>query len=157
MIYRLSLTVIQKTGDKIVFTSKINQVPSNTESIEVSPIFFQKHIPKLADVRVTVVGEHVFATKINSQVHAQTSVDWRSGEMVLDHERLVLPEKIHRMCIVLLEKLRLKFGAIDFILDKEGEYVFLEINPNGQWAWIEKHTGYEISKTIVNQLLNENT
>ena len=52
----------------------------------------------------------------------------------------------------LLKTLNLRFGAIDFILDKKGNYIFLEINPNGQWAWIEKQTGYEISNEITNLL-----
>ena len=55
-------------------------------------------------------------------------------------------------CITLLKILNLRFGAIDFILDTAGNFTFLEINPNGQWAWIEKRTGYEISNEIVNLL-----
>jgi glutathione synthase/RimK-type ligase-like ATP-grasp enzyme len=54
-----------------------------------------------------------------------------------------------------MTELNLRFGAIDFILDESGEYVFLEINPNGQWAWIERKTGYKISSEIVNLLVNE--
>jgi len=51
--------------------------------------------------------------------------------------------------------LKLRFGAIDFVLDKNEEFIFLEINPNGQWAWIEKLTGYQISHEITNLLVNE--
>jgi len=48
--------------------------------------------------------------------------------------------------------LNLNFGAIDLILNEYGEYVFLEINPNGQWAWIEKLLDFNISGAIVNLL-----
>jgi len=40
-------------------------------------------------------------------------------------------------------------------LDKNSNFIFLEINPNGQWAWIEKQTEYQISNEIVNLLEHE--
>lgn len=48
--------------------------------------------------------------------------------------------------------LNLQFAAIDFVLDVENRYWFLEINPNGQWVWIEHLVELPISKEIVNQL-----
>lgn len=66
--------------------------------------------------------------------------------------KIKLPDAILNQCISLLKILNLRFGAIDFILDKNGNYIFLEINPNGQWAWIEKQTGYKISNEITNLL-----
>ena len=59
------------------------------------------------------------------------------------------------MCLKLTKKLELNFSAIDLILDKNKDYIFLEINPNGQWAWIEKRLGYNISCEII-KLLMEN-
>ena len=56
---------------------------------------------------------------------------------------------IQTKCRCLMQRLNLNYGAIDFVLDKQGNYVFLEINPNGQWAWIEHLTGLPISKEIV--------
>jgi glutathione synthase/RimK-type ligase-like ATP-grasp enzyme len=70
----------------------------------------------------------------------------------LHHSKIELPSNILKKCFDLTSRLKLKFGAIDFILDKNGEYIFLEINPNGQWAWIEKQTGYQISDEITNLL-----
>ena len=57
------------------------------------------------------------------------------------------------MKISLLETLHLEFGAIDFILGEDGEYYFLEINPNGQWAWIECRTNYRIAAEIAKLLV----
>ena len=56
------------------------------------------------------------------------------------------------MCIRLLKELNLQFGAIDMIKTPDGSYIFLEINPNGQWAWIETQTGLQISDAIINFL-----
>jgi glutathione synthase/RimK-type ligase-like ATP-grasp enzyme len=38
----------------------------------------------------------------------------------------------------LVKKLGLEFGALDLIVTPDNEYVFVEINPNGQWAWIQQ-------------------
>lgn len=136
-------------NDKVVFTSKIEEFPEDESSIQNCPSFLQEHIEKTTDLRVTVVGNKLFATEILSQDNENTKVDWRRGENVLIHRKVSLREDIQDKCIQLVNELKLKFGAIDFIIDKKGNYIFLEINPNGQWAWIEHQTNYPISKEIV--------
>jgi glutathione synthase/RimK-type ligase-like ATP-grasp enzyme len=59
---------------------------------------------------------------------------------------------VEEKCILLAARLGLRFAAIDLILDRTGEYWFLEANPNGQWAWIESRTGLAISSAIVDEL-----
>jgi len=118
------------------------------------PTYLQSNIEKAADVRVTVVGKRVFPAKIHSQEFQETMIDWRKGENEkIRHDRIELPPEIVDKCIKLTERLGLHFGAIDFVLDKGMRYVFLEINPNGQWGWIEKRLGYDISGEIVDLLL----
>jgi glutathione synthase/RimK-type ligase-like ATP-grasp enzyme len=51
-----------------------------------------------------------------------------------------------------MHKLGLNFGAVDMILTPDGRYVFLEINPNGQWGWVEDLTGMPISEEIIGLL-----
>lgn len=145
-----------KNHSKVVFTSLVKDKPKSKKKFEISPNFFQEHIKKKADVRVIMVGNKAFATLIHSQVDSQTQIDWRRGEKSLKHTKIELPTLILINCIKLLSVLNLKFGALDFILDENGNWVFLEINPNGQWAWIETQTGYQISNEIVNMLENEN-
>lgn len=140
-----------ENNTKIIFTSLLKRKPQK-EQIEFSPNFFQSHIEKLYDVRVTMVGEKAFTTLIDSQNSIDTLIDWRKGEHLLKHIKIELPDKILKQCISLLRTLNLRFGAIDFILDKNNNFIFLEINPNGQWAWIEKQTGYKISEEIANLL-----
>jgi len=145
-----------KYNPKVVFTSYLNKRPDSKTQVETSPNFFQSHIKKKYDVRVIIVGEKVFATLIHSQENQDTKVDWRKGENILKHTKFELPKNIIEKCILLLKSLNLRFGAIDFILDTNNNLIFLEINPNGQWAWIEKQTGYQISNEIVNLLEYEN-
>ncbi|ULB35728.1 hypothetical protein [Proteiniphilum propionicum] len=136
---------------KVVFTNLLKEKPK-IKQIELSPNFFQAHIKKTYDVRVTMVGDKPFAVLIDSQNNSETLVDWRKGEFSLKHTKIKLPDEILKQCITLLKTLNLRFGAIDFILDTNEDFIFLEINPNGQWAWIEKQTGYDISNEIVNLL-----
>ena len=49
--------------------------------------------------------------------------------------------------------MNLVYSAIDMILTPQGDYVFLEANPSGQYEWIEKITGLEITKSIVEHLI----
>ena len=138
----------------VVFTSELESNPQ-TEQIEHCPSYLQERIEKLYDVRVTVVGDEFFAVRIDSQSNQETMTDWRVGENILPHEAITLPQFIQNQCRELLRKLNLQFGAIYFVETLEGEYIFLEINPNGQWAWIETQTGLPISDTIAKQLVHE--
>ena len=52
-----------------------------------------------------------------------------------------------------MKDLGLCFGAIDMILTPKNEYVFLEVNPNGQWGWIEELTRVPISSAVANLLI----
>ena len=144
-----------KGSSKVIFTNVLPTRPTSKTQIEFSPNFFQNLIKKKCDVRVTMVGNTTFTTHIHSQDDFETKTDWRRGENSLRHTRVELPDSIKNKCITLLKALSLRFGAIDFVLDDTNEYTFLEVNPNGQWAWIEKQTGHKISKEIVNLLANE--
>lgn len=140
---------------KVIFTSLLTDKQIDSfERIKICPILMQERIEKKADIRVTVVGEKVFPALIESQKHKETAVDWRKNEDIfLEHKRFKLPNIIEMKCIELTKRLNLFFSAIDLVLDKNGNLIFLEINPNGQWAWIEKKLNYNISEEIVDLLI----
>jgi pyruvate carboxylase len=52
----------------------------------------------------------------------------------------------------LMRSLGLRFGALDFLVTPEGEWVFLEVNPNGQRAFVEQATGLPIAAAIAGAL-----
>jgi glutathione synthase/RimK-type ligase-like ATP-grasp enzyme len=64
-----------------------------------------------------------------------------------------LPAEVARRCVALTRALGLAYGAIDLVLTPEGRYVFLEINPAGQYLWIEEETGLPISEAICDWLV----
>jgi len=136
----------------VIFTSKVVLDENNVNRIVSCPVYLQKLINKDADIRVTLVGNQVFAAKIHSQENAEGIIDWRKAGVPLPHSVIELPRDIKYKCIKLLEKLQLNYGAVDFILTEGGQYVFLEINPNGQWAWIENRLNLKISDAITGLL-----
>jgi glutathione synthase/RimK-type ligase-like ATP-grasp enzyme len=123
-------------------------------SIRFGPAIFQAYVPKRVELRITVVGQRVFAAEIHSQANSRTQHDWRRYDLSntphLAHE---LPSEVQRCCLRLVEQLGLCYGAIDMVLTPDGRYVFLEINPNGQYLWIESLTGLPISDAICDLLM----
>jgi glutathione synthase/RimK-type ligase-like ATP-grasp enzyme len=124
------------------------------EAVTLAPHLFQERIEKTADVRVTVVDDRVFACRIASQSDPRTALDWRTATALgiqLEHEIIVLPAELETLCVSIVRQLGLRFGAIDLIEHTSG-HTFLEINPNGQWAWIEQRTGANISGELAEAL-----
>lgn len=138
---------------KVIFTSKVRDFEAVSDRVKSCVTYFQEFINKSADIRVTVVGDKVFPALIESQSHESTQVDWRMGvDIKLEYKRINLPSYIEEYCLQLTKTLGLNFSAIDLVVDHHGNFIFLEINPNGQWAWIENQLGYEISNEIINLL-----
>lgn len=148
----ISQTKIQyNEGNEFIFTNPIpEKYIKDIESYDLTPCIYQENIPKEYELRITVVDNAVFSAVIYSQEDEETKNDWRKKKLKFD--KIEIPEEVKNKCIELLNELDLKFGAIDMIKTPNGEYVFLEINPNGQWAWIETQTGLKISDAIINYL-----
>lgn len=138
-------------GVKTIFTNKVtSEVLENLNEYDLTPCIVQNNISKEYELRITVVGDKVFSARINSQENINTQTDWRKEKNPFF--KYDLPLNVENKCIQLLKELNISFGAIDLIKDKNGNYIFLEINPNGQWAWIEMETGLNISEAIINYL-----
>lgn len=127
-------------------------------SVRASPCIFQRRIPRTCDVRVTVAGSAVFATEILFGEPATAPVDWRLAEpSEVSYRPHLLPAAIETASRSLVCAFGLVFGALDFILTPDGSYVFLELNPSGQWGWLEAATGQPITSAIVEALTAAST
>lgn len=125
----------------------------SVRALRHGPVTFQEYVPKRAELRVTVVGERVFAAEIDSQASHRTRHDWRHYDnQRARYTRHALPADVEARCVWITHALGLCYGAIDLILTPEGEYVFLEINPNGQWVWVEELTKFPIADAIAGLL-----
>ncbi|MEV4383922.1 MvdC/MvdD family ATP grasp protein [Streptosporangium sp. NPDC049644] len=128
------------------------------DAIRFAPMIIQGYVPKQVELRVTVVGDRVFAAEIHSQESNHTRFDWRRYDSAMTrHAVHELPPELTERCVRLVRELGLVYGAIDLILTPDGRYVFLEINPNGQWLWIEEATGLPISEALCDMLLHGGT
>lgn len=139
---------ISSDGGQLIYTSIVKE--SDLDLLDESlalPSIYQEYISKEEEVRVTVVDNEVFSAGVYSQNDDETKIDWRKKKLPFHVH--TLPAEIQEKCLKLVNKLGLSFGAIDLIRTLGGEYVFLEINPNGQWAWVEIDTGLPISNAII--------
>ena len=139
-----------------VFTSKIEISDLNDDlALKVSPVIYQELLPKLFDIRVTVVDQELFAVAIDSQSVPSARLDWRRADTnEIGHQIHRLPNQVADKCLRLVNILGLRYGAIDLVLSTENEYFFLEINPNGQWVWMEDRLSLPISTSIANWLFS---
>lgn len=146
--------VVKNGVECAVFTTKLEaEMMNDLSDAALSPTIYQEFLPKMYDIRVTIVGRKFFAVSIDSQSDPSATIDWRKTENpLLPHSPIKLPELLQRSLSELMSRLSLAYGAIDLVLTPDGRYVFLEINPNGQWLWIDEMLSLGISRSIAEWL-----
>lgn len=141
---------------RVVFTTPVT-VGDVDESIRLTAHLFQEWIDKKYEVRLTVVDDVFLAARIDAGSDT-SAVDWRADYDALTYTPLAnLPPAVRTGVSALMAQLGLRFGTFDFIVTRDDRWIFLEINPNGQWAWIEDATGLPIAATIANALTRGNS
>ena len=137
-----------------IFTRRISadELYAARDKIAHMPTLFQEFVPKEYEMRVTCVGEQVFACKIETRASDLTADDYRFDTENLIHTATECPELV-RPIQAYMKRFGLNFGCFDFIVKPTGQAVFLECNCNGQWYWMEKRTGQPISLAIASHLL----
>lgn len=120
------------------------------EDIRLTPIYLQYYIPKQYEVRLTIIDRKVYAVRIDTK----NKIDWRMDYQNHKYTMIACPENIIKKCYQMMADFDLIFGAFDFIVTPENEWVFLEVNPNGQWLWLEQSLDLDISKKILDNLIN---
>jgi hypothetical protein len=144
--------------EQLFFTSRVESATVCLSDLGPEPYLFQELIPKICDVRATVIGEQVLAARINSQENEHTQTDWRRGHPgELDHASVALPDDVSERCIALCQHFGLHFGAVDLAQRPDGGFAFFEVNPNGQWAWVEQRTGLPLRSHMVDLLTSGST
>lgn len=143
---------------RAIFTYKLDRgLLGQIEQVRYCPTLFQSYVRKKAEVRVIVVCDRVFSFLIMNQEAPSelTRIDWRHYDLEnVRHEKFQLPTEVEHKILELTRRLNLNFGAIDMILTPEDEFVFLELNTTGQWAWLEELTGVKVSDCITEVLAN---
>src|SRR5829696_8980337 len=128
------------------------------DSVALAPTIFQPYVEKAYELRCVVMGDTIFAAKLNSQAKESTRKDWRAGDLEhgdLEHEVFDLPERVQAAQRRLMRSFEINFASIDMIVTPEGEFVFLDLNPNGQWLWLEEELGLPLVAGMADLLTKE--
>jgi glutathione synthase/RimK-type ligase-like ATP-grasp enzyme len=124
------------------------------DSFRFGPVMLQEWVTRDRDLRVTIVGDRVFSCAVDSRGAEGARDDWRLvAPERLPHEAETLPPSLEETLREYVKRLDLEYGAVDLVRKPSGDYVFLEINPNGQWLWIEERLGFPISETLASLLV----
>jgi glutathione synthase/RimK-type ligase-like ATP-grasp enzyme len=135
----------------VVYTAEVSPDRYLDPSITATAHLFQARVGREYDVRITVVGHQLFAAAIHRS-QDDGELDWRRNYRSIRYQPCEVPTDVADGVRRLMGLLDLAFGALDFIVTPEGRWVLLEINPNGQWYWIERETGLPISKAMAELL-----
>jgi len=139
--------------DFFIFTNKIREINHVPEKeIRISPTIFQQALIPKFDYRVTVIGEKVFTVRIERQDGVPLDIDWRMDKSDINFIQCDLPPEIEKLCLRYVQESSLLFGAIDLVEHKDNFY-FLEINPNGEWGWLQKPHNVPIAEALCDLLI----
>jgi ATP-GRASP peptide maturase of grasp-with-spasm system len=124
------------------------------------PSIVQEYIEKEVELRIFYLDGAFFTAAIFSQKQAHTTVDFRINLIDKKDSRIVpfeLPENIKLSLTDLMQKINLNTGSIDMIYSKDKRYYFLEINPAGQYDWVDYLCNHNIDRHIANYLIKQAT
>jgi glutathione synthase/RimK-type ligase-like ATP-grasp enzyme len=152
-----SFAIYDEGKELVVFTNPVKPEDlADLSGLSLCPATFQELLPKSLEIRATVVGERVMSAAVDSQVSARATHDWRRDgvSMLQDWRPYQLPPKVEEKILRLMDYFSLNYGAIDIILTPDGKHVFLELNPCGEFFWLEHSAGLPISDAIADVLLD---
>lgn len=142
-----------KRNEFFCHTMAASSFTTVANAVRYTPCLLQEFIDKVADVRITIIGSDVFATEIDTSGLDEARADWRLADLDESRYRPIdIPTGLSRTLKRFLKCYGLRFGAIDLLHAKSGEYVFLENNPNGVWYWLERATGQPMTASLARLL-----
>ncbi|CDZ68050.1 RimK domain protein ATP-grasp [Neorhizobium galegae bv. orientalis] len=160
---RLGTKLVIKSVDTVLLSEGSNQHFGYTVITDWSdcadgdfhtiPVTCQALLSPKLDLRVTIVGERLWCSTVETG-EGGIEGDWRLRPKVdLVYKEHQLPVEVEQRCRALLGVLGLRYGAIDLALSAE-KYWFIEINPTGEWGWLDRD-GRGISEAIAVELASE--
>lgn len=153
-----SFAIYREAEQHVVFTNTVSSDQlEDLASLQLCPMTFQQRIEKKLELRVTIVGNAIFAFSIDSQRLENAQVDWRKEgiRMIKDWQPYTLPAELQKKLLAFMDDYGLNYGAIDLILSPEDQYYFLEVNAAGEYFWLDKLCDHAISQQIADILLGK--
>jgi ATP-grasp ribosomal peptide maturase len=157
-VYKTLASASVADGERvsIIYTTDVTRADMADSRVALTAHQFQARIPKVRDVRATVIGRQVFA--VNILVDEKTAgglLDWRRDYATLRYEPTSLPPEVEASLLTLMERLELSFAAADFVVTADNQHHFVDLNPSGQWGWIQDATGLPIAAAIAAHLAGD--
>jgi glutathione synthase/RimK-type ligase-like ATP-grasp enzyme len=119
------------------------------DALPLAPVIFQEAVCGGRELRVTIVGDETFAVEFRPGAGV---VDGRC-DLETEYRRHALPASVEEGLRGLMERLGLSYATLDLKLTDDGEYVFLELNPQGQFLYVEILTGLPIAAAMARLLV----
>lgn len=155
LVKTLGQTKLDEADEFFLYSERFSceELEKSATAIQACPLFAQHYVEKRYEYRVMVIGTEVLACRIASQASPMTKTDWRHYDFEnVEHVRAELPSIVRKRLLQFMEEIGLTYGAIDLIETPEGNYVFLEVNPSGQWGWIEHYADLGIPQAVAEML-----
>lgn len=138
--------------DTLIYTSKVRyeNLP-NLKLLHNSPTLFQELIRKDLDVRIITVDKELHGIGLSEKnPNSNQRLDIRRDNMNgVNYKKISIPNEVKKALQKLVKSYNLRFSAIDMAIDKQGKWIFFEINPNGQWAWLDLIGGSDIASAFI--------
>jgi glutathione synthase/RimK-type ligase-like ATP-grasp enzyme len=147
--------VSMSAADGFMYTSKIHgEDLRNLPSLKYCPMVFQEYVPVDGELRVVYVAGKCFCGEIVIEKNTSGQPDWRRKDNQGFWKRSEIPLELLEQIKRFMGFMGLNFGAMDFIRRPDGKYIFLEVNPCGEWGMLERDLGLSISQSIADTLLS---
>ncbi|MEV4775312.1 hypothetical protein [Microbacterium sp. LWH12-1.2] len=142
------------------FTRYTREIDSNDlihiDDLARAPMIVQERLDKVVELRLTVIGERVFAAAMETSSVNHSALDFRRYDL---SNTTVIPwdldAAIADRCVELVRIFGLMYATIDLVVTPSGDTYFLDLNPNGQYGWIESMTGMRMTEALVDLLTAE--
>ena len=121
------------------------------DSLRLAPAIFQEYIPARADVRISIVGDRLFPMAIDTR-GTSYEVDFRLSLHEAEKRAAQLPEHVTSALRALMRHYGLAYGAVDLRQSSDGDYVFLEVNPAGEFLFLENTCQLPVTEAIADWL-----
>lgn len=138
-------------------SSKTIEVNFKNIEKDFAPSLFQELVPKKYELRIFFLREEFYAMAIFSQMDNQTCIDFRNYNYRKPNRTVPfkLPTEVQKKLTCLMKELGYNTGSIDMIVTPEDKYVFLEVNPVGQFGMVSKPCNYFIERKIAQTLIRK--
>lgn len=135
--------------ETVIFANRVPQdALADLDDLGSTPTLFQVEIDKRCDIRVTIVDDDMHAIELAVTGHEFCDIR-RNNMMNVSYSLSKLTSRIREQLRAMMRHYSLRFAAVDLVIDANNDWYFLEINPNGQWAWLDEAFGGELSKSFL--------